>query len=85
MGFDVKHALECQLGGYRVTQHDETRDTIAGFLREAGHLSVEVEPQLQPLVRSLSTKVQTRKMQWVEIAVLNLEYVLCTHASWILC
>ena len=25
------------------------RDTIAGFLREAGHLSVEVEPQLQPL------------------------------------
>lgn len=47
--FDVKHSLECQLGGFRTIQHNEVRDVLATCMREAGHLSVEVEPQLQPL------------------------------------
>ena len=47
--FDVKHALECQIGGYRTIQHNEVRDVIAECIREAGHLSVETEPKLQPL------------------------------------
>jgi hypothetical protein len=47
--FDVQHALDCQLGGFRTIQHNEVRDTLAQCMREAGHTAVEVEPKLQPL------------------------------------
>jgi hypothetical protein len=47
--FDVQHALDCKLGGLRIIQHNEVRDTIAQCMREAGHTAVEVEPQLQAL------------------------------------
>ena len=47
--FNVQHALDCRLGGLRIIQHNEVRDTIAQCMREAGHTAVEVEPQLQPL------------------------------------
>ena len=47
--FSVQHALDCSLGGFRVMQHNETRDVLAQCMREAGYLQVEVEPQLQEL------------------------------------
>ena len=47
--FDLQHALNCHLGGLRTIQHNEARDTMAGFMREAGYSPVEVEPILQPL------------------------------------
>src|SRR6185437_2730872 len=47
--FNVQHALDRKLGGLRIIQHNEVRDTIAQFMREAGHKAVELEPQLQPL------------------------------------
>jgi hypothetical protein len=47
--FDVQHALDCQLGGLRTIQHNEVRDVMAQFMREAGHTTVEVEPKLQEL------------------------------------
>ena len=34
--FNVQHALDCKLGGLRIIQHNEVRDTIAQFMREAG-------------------------------------------------
>jgi hypothetical protein len=36
--FDLQHALDCGIGGYRTLQH-----------REAGFAGVEIEPRLQPL------------------------------------
>jgi hypothetical protein len=45
----VQHALDCKLGGLRIIQHNEVRDTLAQCMREAGHAAVETEPQLQPL------------------------------------
>ena len=47
--FDVQHALDCMLGGFRIIQHNETRDTMAQCMRDAGYPAVEVEPQLQEL------------------------------------
>ena len=47
--FDVQHALDCMIGGYRTIQHNETRDVIASVIREAGFKAVEIEPRLQPL------------------------------------
>ena len=47
--FSLQHALDCRLGGLRIIQHNEVRDTIAQCMREAGHTAVELEPQLQPL------------------------------------
>jgi Reverse transcriptase (RNA-dependent DNA polymerase) len=47
--FNLQHALDCKLGGLRIIQHNEVRDTIAQLMREAGHTAVELEPQLQPL------------------------------------
>jgi hypothetical protein len=47
--FSVQHALDCKLGGLRIIQHNEVRDTITQCMREAGHVAVEIEPQLQPL------------------------------------
>lgn len=47
--FSLQHALDCKLGGLRVIQHNEARDTMAQFMREAGFTSVETEPKLQPL------------------------------------
>src|SRR6185437_5197409 len=43
------NTLDCKLGGLRIIQHNEVRDTIAQFMREAGLNAVELEPQLQPL------------------------------------
>ena len=47
--FDVQHALDCMIGGYRTLQHNETRDVITNVMKEAGYKSVEVEPRLQAL------------------------------------
>ena len=47
--FDVQHALECLIGGYRNVMHNELRDTVASVLKEAGYKAVETEPRLQPL------------------------------------
>src|SRR6185295_7272300 len=47
--FDVRHALDCKLGGYRTIQHNEVRDLLAQCMREAGHSVVETEPKLQKL------------------------------------
>ena len=47
--FNVQHALDCKLGGLRTIQHNEVRDVLAQCMREAGHMLVEVEPQLQEL------------------------------------
>jgi hypothetical protein len=47
--FNVQHALDCKIGGLRVIQHNEVRDTIAQCMKEAGHTTVEIEPQLQAL------------------------------------
>ena len=47
--FNLQHALDCKLGGLRVIQHNEIRDTMADFMREAGFTPVEIEPNLQPL------------------------------------
>ena len=47
--FNVQHALDCKLGGFRILQHNEVRDTIAQVMREAGHAAVTIEPELQPL------------------------------------
>ena len=47
--FDVVHAFDCKLGGYRTIQHNEVRDLLATCLKEAGHASTEIEPKLQPL------------------------------------
>jgi hypothetical protein len=47
--FDVQHALDCMIGGYRTIQHNEVRNVIASVMKEAGHRAVEVEPLLQPL------------------------------------
>ena len=49
VAFSLQHALDCRLGGLRIIQHNEARDTLAQCMREAGHTAVEVEPQLQPL------------------------------------
>src|SRR4029079_2508655 len=34
--FDVQHALDCMIGGYRTIQHNEVRDVMAKLLKEAG-------------------------------------------------
>ena len=47
--FNVQHALDCLIGGYRTIQHNETRDVIANAIKDAGYKAVEVEPRLQPL------------------------------------
>ena len=47
--FDVQHALDCMLGGFRIIQHNETRDVVAFCMKEAGFNEVELEPQLQEL------------------------------------
>ena len=47
--FDLQHALDCHLGGLRTIQHNEARDTMAQFMRDAGYSPVEIEPKLQPL------------------------------------
>ena len=47
--FSLQHALDCKLGGLRIIQHNEVRDTLAQCMREAGCSAVEIEPQLQPL------------------------------------
>ena len=47
--FDVQHALDCPLGGFRTIQHNEVRDLLAQCMKEAGHTYVEIEPKLQPL------------------------------------
>ena len=47
--FDVTHAFDCKVGGYRIIQHNEVRDLLATSLREAGYASTEIEPKLQPL------------------------------------
>jgi hypothetical protein len=49
VAFNVQHALDCKLGGLRIIQHNEVRDTLAQCMKEAGHTVVELEPQLQPL------------------------------------
>jgi len=49
VAFNVQHALDCKLGGLRIIQHNEVRDTIAQCMREAGHIAVELEPLLLPL------------------------------------
>jgi len=49
VAFNVQHALDCKLGGLRIIQHNEVRDTIAQCMREAGHVAVELEPLLLPL------------------------------------
>jgi len=35
--FDVQHALDCMLGGFRTIQHNEVRDLLAQCMRESGH------------------------------------------------
>ena len=35
--FSLQHALDCRLGGLRIIQHNEARDTLAQCMREAGH------------------------------------------------
>ena len=47
--FDVQHALERLIGGYRNVMHNELRDTVASVLKEAGFKAVETELRLQPL------------------------------------
>ena len=47
--FSLQHALDCPLGGLRTIQHNETRDTIAKLMRDAGLACVESEPKLLPL------------------------------------
>ena len=47
--FNIQHALDCNLGGYRTLQHNEVRDLVAECLRETRFSAVEAEPQLQPL------------------------------------
>ena len=37
------------LGGFRLIQHNETRDVVAQVMREAGYSAVETELQLQEL------------------------------------
>src|SRR3954469_12795441 len=38
--FDVQHALDCKLGGLRIIQHNEVRDTIAQCIsRSRSHCS----------------------------------------------
>ena len=34
--FDVQHALDCMIGGYRNVMHNEVRDTVVNVLKEAG-------------------------------------------------
>ena len=47
--FRLQHALDCPLGGLRTFQHNQTRDTMAAAMREAGLTCLEIEPKLQPL------------------------------------
>ena len=47
--FDLQHALNCPLGGFRMIQHNEARDLVAECMREAGFSAVETEPRLQDL------------------------------------
>ena len=49
--FDVQHALDCMIGGYRNVMHNEIRDSVGSVLKEAGYKDVEFEPRLQPLSR----------------------------------
>ena len=42
---DIEHALSCKLGGLRIIQHNEVRDTIADCMKEAGCLLVGTEPK----------------------------------------
>ena len=67
--FDVQHALDCMLGGFRIIQHNETRDTMAQCMRNAGYPAVEVELQLQELGKNLSISPQIKK--WTPVAILN--------------
>ena len=47
--FNLQHALDCPLGGFRLIQHNEARDLVAKCMREAGFPAVETEPKLQEL------------------------------------
>ena len=49
VAMDVQHALDCKLGGLRIIQHNEVRDTIAQCMEEAGCTAVGIEPELMPL------------------------------------
>jgi len=46
--YNLQHALDCKLGGFRTIQHNEVRDVIAQVMRDAGHIP-ETEPALQKL------------------------------------
>ncbi len=46
--FPTDHALNCHMGGFQTTCHNEIRDLTANLLSEVCH-DVSVEPSLQPL------------------------------------
>ena len=46
--YTVSHALSCQLGGFPIHRHNETRDLLADIMTEACN-SVAVEPILTPV------------------------------------
>src|SRR4051794_37090762 len=53
--------LDCKLGGLRIIQHNEVRDTIAQCMKEAGHTAVEIEPHYSRWrEKRLSTNQRTR-------------------------
>ena len=54
----IYHALDCKLGGYVSMRHDNIRDTLAYFIREAKCKDVRVEPSLLP-VNALNFKNMT--------------------------
>ena len=44
----TRHAFTCSTGGYPIARHNDVRDMIAGLIREAGVVDVEIEPKLLP-------------------------------------
>jgi len=46
--YTVPHALSCQLGGFPIHRHNETRDLLADIMTEACN-SVAIEPVLTPV------------------------------------
>ena len=59
----LRSGLQCTAcprlqGGLRIIQHNEVRDTIAQCMNDAGHTTVELEPQLQEAFISRSANTQ---------------------------
>ena len=62
VAFSLQHALDCRLGGLRIIQHNEARDTLAQCMREAGHTALRRNLNSSLLTEKFSTTSRRTRM-----------------------